>query len=44
LAESEANVTGDVVTFRWKEFVVCVGDEFDGIFEVIGSPRGIGRD
>jgi len=44
LAESKTNVTGDVVTFQWEEFVICVGDELDGIFEAIGSPRGVGRD
>jgi len=44
LAEGETNVTGDVVTSRWKEFVFCVGDELDGSFEAIGSPWGVGRD
>ena len=37
-------MTWDVITFRGKEFVVCVADKLDGIFEAIGPPRGIGRD
>jgi len=43
LTESESNVARDVVTFWGKLFAVSVRDEFDGVFQPIGSPWGVGH-